>query len=309
MNLLYYPHKWNNSFLKKDVGYFPLEKLGSFKIIHNPIILVFNLLKKIPNTIIIYHFSIKNTPIFLLSYIFKYKIIIKTDLNARRTKDISKTLFLKRKIFEHQFKKANSIVIETKAEYDYFIETMKKSNVKIFEDKIIVQHNKVFTKTEYDRVLRKKIKQKKNQIIYYLRWNKNDIYNENCGLDVFLKSIILNRNLIEQNDLIIVGETPDWLKEFIFQKYKEYTHIIFLGKLSRNEFIDLLIESKYYVLTSRLESYNLSLVEAMICNCLVATTNTGVARDFNFDYIDFDYPIYNFMKININHKQYVYNFN
>jgi hypothetical protein len=307
MNILYYPHKWNNSFLKKDVGYFPLERFESYKIVHNVFLLLFFLLKT--RSIIVYHFSLKNTPIFILSFFFKYEIIIKTDLNNSRTKDISKSNFIRKKMYELQFKKADSIIIETKAEYNFFISTMKKSNIKFSEEKIIVQHNKVFTKTEYDLVKQKNTTLKKNQIIYYLRWNKNENYNENCGLDIFLKGIILNRCFFENNDLIIVGDTPNWLKEFISYKYKEITHIKFLDKLSRNAFIDLLIESKYYILTSRLESYNLTLVEAIICDCLIASTNTGVARDFDIDYINVDYPIYKFKKININHKTYVYNFN
>jgi hypothetical protein len=309
MKVLFYPHKWHNTFLYKDVGYATKELIDDFTIIKSIIYFIFCLPLKIEK-VVVYHISLKNSPVFFLSGIFNFNIIIKADLNERRTDDILKSDYLRKLIYKYMIKKSSSIIIETQSEYNTFISKLKNEDGFGDLKNVIWKHNKVITLDELERIERKlDTTVKNNQIVYYLRWSKNNQSNYFCGLDIFLRSINANTDFLKSNKVIIVGDVPSWLEIWIQTKFHEI-QFEFKGKLQRTEFLDLLCESKYYVLTSRMESYNLSFIEAIICNCQVTSTFSGVARDFDLDYLNPPMSLnYKFQKIDLNIKNYVYNFN
>ncbi|MEN9987049.1 MAG: hypothetical protein RLZZ585_88 [Bacteroidota bacterium] len=308
MNVLFYPHKWHNSFLYKDVGYATKEIFDEFKIIKRLLFFIIFLPKNIEN-VLVYHISLKNAPIFFLAPIFKFKITIKADLNERRTNDILNSKKIKKRIFKLMIKKSSLIIIETQSEYNAFISKLTFEGGFGDLKNVIWKHNKVITLDEMNRINQNLITTlKENQVVYYLRWSKNNESNFNCGLDIFLRSLISNHDFFQNNKVIIVGDTPAWLENWIKTKFFE-VNFEFKGKLLRNDFLDLLCKSQYYVLTSRMESFNLSLIESIICKCKITTTFTGVARDFNLDYLNPESMKYKFQEIDLNIEKYVYNFN
>ncbi len=306
MKILYYPFKWNSSFLNKDVCRFPKEYFGEFLIIKN----LFNFIYRIFNVseVIIFHISFKNLPIVFLCNCLKIKVIVKSDLNSKRTKSILYANGIRLYLYKYILTKTEKIIIETNNELILLRRVLRKKGIK---SNLIFKHNKVFTTKEFDYIenMLKTTPKKNNQVIYYLRYNSNDDdYNYNCGLDIFLKSLHFNTAFYHQKKIIIYGSCESWLKEFIFDKFGEYFDIEFLGVLDRMKIIDLYIESQYFILTSRKESFSLSLIEAMICDCKIITTYSGVSRDFNLSYLSENQLIYKINDPVINKLNYVYNF-
>lgn len=308
MNILFYPHKWSNSFLQKDVGYFSRELLKEYKIIHSSSLLFLLSFLKF-DKIIVYHLSLKNFAVYVLSTFKRFEIVLKADLNIKRTENIVSSGRLRRSMFKYMILKSSKIIIESKAEYEYFITQMKIAFEGINLSHVEFQHNKSLTENEAKQVHDKlKYEFKNNDVVYYLRWNDKDSeYNYSCGLDIFLRSLYYNKDFVDGKNINIVGKIPKWLQLFITEKFND-VRFIFHGTISRKDFLELLCKSKYFILTSRTESYNLTFIEAVMCECQITSTFSGVARDFNMNFLDEHRPIYSFQKIELNKGNYVYNF-
>jgi hypothetical protein len=300
INILFYPHSWNETFKNKDVLRFPKERLNKFSVVTKYFELFKYIFVKL-DTVVIFHISLKNLPIHIFKFFKRFDLEIKADLNYTRTLDLSRARGLRFFLYKQCLIQANKIIIETTWEYEFFKEKIhywSKLNIE-------VQHNKVFTQTEFN-LIHKLGLEKQNSVLYYLRFKESDeSYNYNYGLDVFLKCVELNYNFFIDKEIVLIGRVPESFQNLVKERYGNLK-INILGLIDRDELISILCKTKYFINTSRNESYSLLLMEAVICNCLIASTYSGVARDLDLEYIDVEYPLLKFNFVNVNQEDYVY---
>lgn len=251
---------------------------------------------------ILFHLSLRNLFAIILAKFFRVKTIIKSDHNLIRTNAILNSKPLKQKLYKWLIENTDEIIIET--EYN------KKILEKVLNDfgikhNLKVEHNKVFTKSEFEMI---NCKTNENIAAYYLRFPDNPDEQKNCGLDIFLRSIYFNPEFFQKNKIIIFGQVDDWLKEYIINQFGSLANIKFVGHLNRLDLIRLLARSKYYILTSREESFHLTAIEAILSNCELISTHTGVCRDLDMVFTNEIEPYYQFNTIKLEAKNYVYDF-
>lgn len=303
MKVLYYPFKWDDVFYKKDVYRYPKEIFREFHIIKN--LLDFLLVIPKCKEILFFHISLRNfLPIFI-ARLFNIKCIIKSDHNNPRTLDIEISKHFRRRLYKTIIENTQELIVETAYVAQNLSEVLDKLAIRA---NIIIKHNKCFTRLEYQKVKNNIHIEKQPIALYYIRFPQKEQEQFNYGLDIFLRSIHFNNDFFKRNKIIIYGNVDNWLINYINDTYGNSCNFEFIGRVTREELLNLFSISKYYILTSREESFNLSLVEAAINKCEIITTFTGVARDFDLEYLNPNFPIYKKNKISLKEEDYVYDF-
>ena len=100
--------------------------------------------------------------------------------------------------------------------------------------------------------------------------------NEYKGMDVLIKAFSKNRDLLNSIELYIGGDGPEIEKLKKLRNELELTNnIIFLGQLNREEVKYNMKNSDAFVLASRIETFGVVFIEAMIQGKPIIGTKTG----------------------------------
>ncbi len=170
-------------------------------------------------------------------------------------------VFWRKRIAKHVFEKSNKNI----AVSNFLVERL----IKIFNKNFIYIPNLI--DTEFFKPLKKPIN--KETVKYFLNiGNLKKGKNQLMLIEAFTKSFKNNK----QYKLIIVGSGVEYdrLKSKI-SELDMHNQITLFGQASREEVLDLMQKSTYFVLSSLFETFGVVLIEAMACGLPIISTTCG----------------------------------
>lgn len=305
MKLLVYPHEFfDKSFYSKDVILFPkyydnnsfnldLFILNSMKddnlykgtgnywlfIIKYFTFLIQNRNKY--KSIFFFHITLRNFPLILLTKLIvpSIQIILKSDLSTRNIIYFKNASFFVKLVLKFMLKFINHIYIETKWLYD---ELLLIDLFYRFRNKIIYQPNKIFNSKEEVEVLISGIKKPKT-VLLYLR--ANDVETTNLkAFNKYIQIFLSPSSFFNDKTIHIIYDLNKNNKNIFFSSINQCKlDIVTHQRLDRIDFLRLISSSEYFILLSNEESFNFSIIEAIIAKCKILTTDVGVIKDLKLE--------------------------
>jgi hypothetical protein len=228
-----------------------------------------------------FHITLRNClPIVLTKLICpSCHIVIKSDMSIRNISTFLSLSFINKILFKLMLNNTDKVYIETKWLYNTFIEI---EHFQEYKEKIIYETNKIFVdnRESFDLLNSKK---RQNSIFIYLRANDSrsaELKAFNRYIQLFLSSSFFLRD----KSIHVVYNLNDFYRNIFFAAIKESgLEIITYEGLNRACFLRLLGECEYFFLLSNEESFNFTVVEAMIADCKILTTDVGIVKDLKFE--------------------------
>jgi hypothetical protein len=299
MKILVYPFSYfDNSFYNKDVILFPKyynkklisdlyiinfkDKNNLYKLKNNYLLFFFKYMfyilnnRKKYNTFFFFHITLRNLPLIIITKILNLnsEIIIKADISERNLLYFEK-LFYKTLFYKILIKFCTKIYIETNWIYNKLIDNnIFKNNTK----KLIYKTNQIFNSEKELEILTNS-KKVEGLIFLYIRANDENAANLKA-FDRYIKLLNSNNAFFDKKSIIIVYDLNDFYENIFINSLKiSDKKVVCYSKLDRLEFLLFLGKSEYFILLSNEESFNFTVLEAIIAKCKILTTEVGVIKD------------------------------